>query len=207
MKTITLAACFGLAALGVSSAQETSHFAFTIGGGWTTPVGNTGHYIDDGWNVGGGAGVNFNSWVGALIDLNYNQMGINSTTLQSIGVPGGGLHIFSATLDPIVHLTPKSHFDLYVTGGGGLYHRMQDYTAPTTVTVAGYNPFFGFYQVGVPANQLLASYSVNKPGIDAGVGIAFGSVWHGKFFAEARYNRIIQNYHTDYVPVTFGFRW
>jgi hypothetical protein len=32
-------------------------------------------------------------------------------------------------------------------------------------------------------------------------------VWHGKFFAEAKYNRIFANYHSDYVPVTFGFRW
>lgn len=50
-------------------------------------------------------------------------------------------------------------------------------------------------------------YTSNKLGIDVGVGIAFGSVWHGKFFADAKYNRIIANYHTDYVPVTFGFRW
>ncbi len=207
MKTLILTTCLGLAALGISNAQETSHFAFEVGGGFTTPVGNTGRYLDEGWNAGGGFGVNFNSYVGALIDLNYNSMGINGTTLQNIGVPGGGVHIFSATLDPIVHLTPRSHFDLYVTGGGGLYHRIEDFTAPTVATVAGYNPFFGFYAVGVPANQVLASYSSNKPGIDAGVGIAFGSKWHGKFFAEARYNRVIANYHSDYVPVTFGFRW
>jgi hypothetical protein len=64
--------------------------------------------------------------------------------------------------------------------------------------------------VGVPSNQILASYSVNKPGIDAGMGIAFGSKWHGKFFAEARYNRIFMGRFggdTEYVPVTFGFRW
>jgi len=41
------------------------------------------------------------------------------------------------------------------------------------------------------------------------MGIALGTKWHGKFFAEARYHRIIMgNYgHTDYVPVSFGFRW
>ena len=28
------------------------------------------------------------------------------------------------------------------------------------------------------------------------------------FLPEARYNRIfVNNYHTDYLPVTFGFRW
>src|SRR5438477_98050 len=44
-------------------------------------------------------------------------------------------------------------------------------------------------------------------GWNVGGGIAFGSKWHGKFFAEARYNRIsIGNYYTEYIPVTFGFR-
>jgi hypothetical protein len=39
------------------------------------------------------------------------------------------------------------------------------------------------------------------------VGVAFGHKWGGRFFAEARYDRIFTgNYHTDYLPVTFGFR-
>lgn len=119
-------------------------------------------------------------------------------------MPGGGVHVFSATLDPIVHLNPKGHLDVYVTGGGGIYHRYQDFTAPTTFT--GFNPFFGYY--AVPGNQVLASSSMNKPGVDIGAGFAFGSKWHGKFFAEAKYNRIIMGqFHTDYIPVEFGFRW
>jgi hypothetical protein len=208
MKTFAFVTCLGLAALGAASAQEVSHIAFSVGAGFTAPVGNTGRNLDYGWNIGGGAGYNFNSYVGALIDLNYNSMGINSGTLQNIGVPGGDVHIFSATVDPIVHLMPKSRIDLYVTGGGGLYHRTQEFTAPAVANVAGFDPFFGFFNVGVPTTQILSSYTVNKPGIDAGMGVAFGSKWHGKFFAEAKYNRIfVGNYHTDYLPVTFGFRW
>jgi hypothetical protein len=135
-------------------------------------------------------------------------MGINSTTLANFGVPGGGLHVFSATLDPIVHLNPKGRTDVYVTAGGGLYHRNQDFTAPSVGVVSGFNPFFGFFPLAVPTTQILASSSVNKPGIDAGAGIEFGSKWHGKFFAEAKYNRIFMGqFHTDYIPVTFGFRW
>jgi Outer membrane protein beta-barrel domain len=208
MKTFTLITCLGLVALGAANAQELNRFAFSLGAGFTTPVGTTGRNLDVGWNIGGGFGYNFNSYVGALIDLNYNSMGINSGTLANVGVPGGDVHIFAATLDPIVHLTPKSRVDLYLTGGGGLYHRTQEFTAPAAATVEGFNPFFGFYSYGVPATEILASYTVNKPGIDAGMGIALGSKWHGKFFAEARYNRIFMgNYHTDYLPVTFGFRW
>jgi hypothetical protein len=52
------------------------------------------------------------------------------------------------------------------------------------------------------------SYSVNKPGLDVGAGVAFGSKWGGRFFAEARYVHIYSGagYHTDCPPVTFGFR-
>jgi hypothetical protein len=50
---------------------------------------------------------------------------------------------------------------------------------------------------------------VNKPGFSAGAGVAFGTKWHGKVFAEARYVHIFLNNgeRADYVPVTFGFRW
>jgi hypothetical protein len=193
--------------MGAVSAQETPHFAFNVGTGFTTAVGNTGRYVDEGWNIGAGAGFNFSPYVGALIDVDYNRMGINSATLSRFGAPGGGVHIFSATLDPIVHVAPKSHVDVYLTGGGGMYRREQDFTAPSVAVVGSYG-FFGYYPVAVPTTVILSSYSVVKPGIDAGMGFAFGSKWHGKFFAEAKYNRIFMGqYHTDYVPVTFGFRW
>jgi hypothetical protein len=208
MNKLILSACVSVLAVGAAGAQEFSHFAFDVGAGFTSPVGNTGRYTDEGWNVGAGFGMNFSPYVGAMIDLDYNTMGINSTTLASFGAPGGGLHVFSATLDPIVHLTPKRHIDIYVTGGGGLYRREQDFTAPTVSIASGFNPFFGFYSAAVPGTLVLASSSVVKPGIDAGAGFAFGNKWHGKFFAEAKYNRIFMGqYHTDYIPVTFGFRW
>jgi hypothetical protein len=209
MRTLALVTTFGILAVGAVSAQETQRFAFNVGAGFTNPVGSTARQVDTGWNVGAGFGMNFSPYVGALIDLNYNSMGINSGTLEAIGVPGGGMHVFSATLDPIVHLNPKGHVDVYVTGGGGLFHRNQDFTAPSVGTATGFDPFFGFFPVAVPTTLILSSYSVNKPGIDVGAGIAFGSKWHGKFFAEAKYDRIFMGngFHTDYVPVTFGFRW
>ena len=56
-----------------------------------------------------------------MVQLDYNSMGINSTTLNNIGFPGGNVRIFSATLDPIVHLNPRGPFDVYLIGGGGLF--------------------------------------------------------------------------------------
>ncbi len=209
MKKLAVIASFGFLCAGAMNAQEFSHFAFNVGGGFTQPVGNTGRHLDTGWNIQGGMGINFSPYVGALVQVDYNRMGINSATLTNLGFPGGDLGVFSATLDPIVHLNPKGHMDFYLIGGGGLYHRNQEFTQPSVATFTGFDPFFGFYPVAVPTTEVLASYSVNKPGVNGGAGIAFGSKWHGKFFAEARYHRIFMggDRHTDYVPVTFGFRF
>jgi Outer membrane protein beta-barrel domain len=208
MKHLIIASCCGLLAAGMLAAQEKPGFTFSIGAGFAQPTGNTGRNLDDGWNIRGGAGLNFTPYLGAMLDLGYDHMGINGATLANIGVPGGDVQVFSATVDPVVHLNPHGHFDLYLTGGGGLFHWYQEFTQPSVGVVPGFDPFFGFYSAAVPTNQVLASYSVNRPGFDVGAGIAFGTRTHGKFFAEARYDHIyMMNSHADYIPVTFGFRW
>lgn len=208
MKSIALASGIALLVLGLASAQENHGVAFNVGAGFTTPLGRSGSTLDEGWNVRGGIGYNFTPQFGALVDLGYDNMGINSGVLNNLGYGGGRVSVFSATLDPIVHLNPHGHVDVYVTGGGGIYHEYQNFTQPAIIQGAGFNPFFGFYPYAFQGNVVVASYSVNKPGIDAGMGVEIGTRWHGKVFAEARYNRIfLGNLHMDYIPVTFGFRW
>src|SRR5271166_6407692 len=85
MKAFALVLYSGLLSIGPLSAQEVSRFAFNIGGGFTQPVGNTGRHLDDGWNIQAGAGVNLNAYLGALVQFDYNGMGINSTTLNNLG--------------------------------------------------------------------------------------------------------------------------
>jgi hypothetical protein len=207
LRNINKLACiasFGFLFLGTLSAQEVSHFSFELGAGFTQPVGNTGRYLDTGWNIEGGVGYNFSNMLGVLGEVGYTQLGFNGATLGNLGYPGGGVNVFSATVDPIVHLTPRSHFDLYAIGGGGLYHWYENFSAPTGA-VTGFDT--GSFPVVIPDSG--DAYSVNKPGFNAGMGIAFGTKWHGKLFAEARYTHIFlnNNMRADYVPVTFGFRW
>ena len=189
------------------TAQETPRVSFSGGAGFSMPVGNTGRNVDTGWNIRGGVGYNFSSYIGAMVNVGYDSMGISSPVLNNLGYGGGSLTVLSATIDPIVHLTPKKNIDVYITGGGGFFRQNQDFTQPGVSVVSGFNPFFGFYPVPVATNIVVAQYSVNKPGIDIGAGVAFGKKWGGKFFAEARYDHIYTgNYHTDYLPITFGFR-
>jgi hypothetical protein len=193
----------------VLSAQETSRFTFNLGAGFTTPVGATSQRLDTGWNIDGGAGVNINSVVGVMLQANYSEMGIGSNTLSNLGFAGGGVHTASFTLNPIVHLNPRGKVDVYLIGGGGLYHRTQEFTQPGLASFVGFDPFFGFYTADVPVEQVVASYTVNKPGLNGGLGLSFGGWRNAKFYAEARYHRIFitGDRHTDYVPVTFGIRF
>ena len=142
-----------------------------------------------------------------MVDVGYDSLGISSPILNNLGFGGGSLSVFSVTLNPIVHLMPKSSTDIYLTGGGGYFRQNQNFTQPGVANGIGFDQFFGFYPFATPVNVVVSSYSVNKPGIDAGAGISFGKKWGGKFFAEARFNRIfIGDRHTDYIPVSFGFR-
>jgi hypothetical protein len=206
MNKLVLSSFCGFLLVGALHAQEFSRFSFELGAGFTEPVGNTAKYLDNyGWNLQGGAGYNFSPYIGVMGELGYNSLGINSATLNNIGYSGGGINVFSATVDPIVHLTPKSHFDLYAIGGGGLYHVYENFSAAAGAAISPFSG--GSFQLIEPTNGL--SYSENKPGFNAGAGVAFGTKWHGKIFAEARYVHIFtnSNMRADYVPVTFGFRW
>lgn len=192
---------------GTLCAQETPRFAFNVGAGFTKPVGATDRQIDTGWNVRGGAGINFGYHVGLLLNAGYDSMGIRSDVLNNLGFGGGNLNVFSLTLDPIVHLLPKGPVDFYITGGGGYFRQEQQFTNPGVATATFFDPFFGFYPATFGTNVVVSDYSVNKPGVDVGAGVAFGSKWGGKFFAEAKYVHIYNGqFHTDYIPVTFGFR-
>jgi len=208
-KPIALIGCVAVFFAVPVFAQEGSRFTFDIGAGFTESVSTAGSALDVGWNVGGGIGYNFSRYFGTQVDVGYTQLGINGATLSNTGFPGGNVNIFSATLDPVVHLDTIGHVDVYAIGGAGEYRVEQDFTQPTVATLGGFNPFFGFYNTSFVTNEVVSSYTVNKLGWNAGLGIAAGTRWHGKIFAEARFNRIYLggDRRADFVPVTFGFRW
>ena len=209
MKNLFWASSLGLLLIGAISAQETPPLAFNIGGGFTETLGATGRRIDPGWNFDAGAGYNFHPYVGLMLQFNYNQLDVNTTTVRALGFPAGNIRQWSLTLDPVVHTNPRGPVDVYLIGGGGLYQRRQQFTAPTTAVFTGFDPYFGYYPVAVPANRVITEYTLNKPGVNGGAGVSFGTKWHVKFYAEARYHRMFlgNDRHTDLLPVTFGLRW
>jgi hypothetical protein len=208
MKSKLFAIGIGIVLAGALCAQEVPRFTFNLGAGFTSPVGGASDRLKTGWNMQGGAGVNFNSRVGALVQFNYNGLGINDRTLAAFGMPDGDVSLWSLTLNPIVHLNPKGPVDFYLIGGGGLYSRTQRFTQPAVDVFTAFDPFFGFYPVAVPVNEILAEYTLMKPGVNFGGGLSFGVRGSAKFYAEARWHRMLmRNTHTDLIPVNFGIRF
>jgi hypothetical protein len=206
MKRFAFISCIGLLAFASANAQEFSRYSVDLGMGFSTPAGAQEHYLDYGWNIRGGAGVNFSPYVGVMLNLGYDDMGMNGAVLSNIGVSGGDVHLFHATIDPVVHLTPHGPVDFYLTGGGGVFHRFQEFSAQGTTSA--YVPYFGILSSGTGANSIPTDYAVNKPGFDVGGGVAVRAFGHGKVFIEAKWEHMFLNgANMDILPVTAGFRW
>ncbi len=209
MKFNRVMCCVGALTAMSAFAQEIPRLAFDVSGGFTEPRGRLGNRTDAGWNVGAGVGYNFSSYVSLMGQFGFNELGVNTNTLNGLGFPAGHVRVASFTLEPVIHLVPRSPVDVYVTGGAGLYRVSNEFTQPSLASAVGFDPFFGFYNAAIPVDQVLSSYSVNKLGFNGGIGVAVGTKWHGKVFGEARYARVKlnENRYFDYMPVSFGFRW
>jgi hypothetical protein len=201
--------------LGMSSvslaAQEYDNTRWTanVGGGFTVPEYNTGTRHDNGWNFNAGAGANFlSSHVGLMGEFMYNSLGVNSATLQTLQFPNGSTSIWAVSAEPVVRFNPHGQVDFYLVGGPGVYHRNVEFTQPTIAAFSAFDPFFGIFQVAVPANQVLLSYSTTKLGVNGGGGVSV-HLGHSraKIYAEARYHQMYTRTPTAFVPVTFGIRW
>jgi hypothetical protein len=207
MNTCLAASCLTVLFGNLLVAQEGPKLTFELAAGLTESVGSTRTNLEQtGWNLGGGAGYELGHGLGVMLDLGFDYLTVNSATLNTLGVPNGNIDLFSALINPVYHLPTIHRTNFYVTGGGGYFHQSDNFYAPIS-TQPFSNKFFGFYNPGGLASPITSGYSVNKPGYDVGGGIEYAK-WHGKIFAEARYEHMFNGEsHTDLIPVRFGFRW
>lgn len=196
-------------------ASRWSHFAFEAGGGFTAPIGNDvrGGYDGWGYNFTLGGGWNFSKYIGALLEYQFNRNVIPQATLQAIGVPSGNINTWSLTLDPIIYLPMTHSMGAYVTGGGGFYRKVTNFSAPQLVEQCFYFCYYGY------TNQTIGHFSSNQGGLNIGLGgywKAFGPDSNAKLYAEARYVWVDSPRPTasqqgegteGLIPVTFGIRF
>jgi hypothetical protein len=199
---------------GLAAAQENagwSHVDGSAGGGFTAPEGRAGNNLNMGWNLDFRGGYKPSPNLALDLDFNYNRWNLNGTALSRYGEPGGYSTIWSASFLPVLYGSPHWHVLPYVMAGPGIYYRNLSLTQPSLVNTFYCDPFFGFcYPATVGVNQVVASATTYKMGVNGGAGL---EVRIGdtplKVFGEARYSRMFTTHGSDiwFVPVTFGIRW
>jgi hypothetical protein len=142
--------------------------------------------------------------------------------IAETGATGGNAHIWSLTLNPIIDLFPKRTNDFYVTGGGGFYRKVTNFTNPELTDYCDY-----FYCEPGYANEVVGHFSSNQGGYNVGGGFqhrvgGVSSDSRMKLFAEVKYLDVMTpasaiapnglgtatvGSGTKLIPVTFGVRW
>lgn len=200
-----------------------SKIAFEAGGGFTAPIGNDTHgYNTWGYNVRVGAGWNFTPRFATLVEYTFDRTKIPGSTLGYLSNESGiyplygNINNWSFTIDPIFYQPFTKTVGAYVTGGGGFYRKVTNFSTP--VPFSGCDYYYGCYY-GYAA-QTVAHSSSNQGGLNAGVGLywkAFGQDSNAKLYMEARYVWIdspnasaADPYGSGtegLIPVTFGVRF
>ena len=197
------------------------NFALEFGGGFSGPLGDSSKYITWGGNFTVGGGLNFNKYLALLAEYQFIDDKLPGALIAETGANGGNAHIWSLTLAPVVDLFPKSKNGVYVTGGGGFYRKVTNFTDPELELYCDY-----FCEEGY-ANAVVGHFSSNQGGWNVGGGYErrLGGQFNdsrAKLFAEVRYlsvdtpavNGLSPNglgavgigAGTKLIPVTFGVR-
>ena len=199
-----------------------SHLTFEGGCGFNGPLGGSSNYITWGANFGFGGGYRVNDRLSLMMDYQFIDDKLPGKLIAETGATGGNAHIWSLTLNPILDIFPKNTNDLYVTGGGGFYRKVTNFTDPQQTQYCSY-----FYcQTGV-ANQVVGHFSSNQGGFSIGGGYQrrMGGMYGDsklKLFAEVRFLDVLSpasaiapnglgtaivGSGTKLIPVTLGLRW
>jgi hypothetical protein len=191
-----------------------THFSFDAGGGFNAPIGNDQPFITWGGNVSFGAGFHLSKRISLLGEYQFidDKLPGAFITAAGDGATNGNAHIWSITLNPIVDLFPKSTNSMYLTGGGGFYHKTTSFNVQVCCDFYGY-----------PVSENTNGFSSRQGGLNLGLGYSHrvGGMYHDgtmKLFAEARYLFVDTPRlnaatgptpigTTELIPVTIGLRW
>ncbi len=199
-----------------------SHLTYEAGGGFNGPGGDSPKDITWGANFTLGAGYRFNDRFSALMEYQFIDDKIPGALIAEAGATGGNDHIWSFTVDPVVDLFPKATNDVYVTGGGGFYRKVTNFTDPQPTQYCSY-----FYCGVAYQNQVVGHFSSNQGGFNIGGGFQhrLGGMYgegKAKLFAEVRFLDVLSpalttsanglgttsvGSDTKVIPVTLGVRW
>jgi len=227
------------------NADGSNRLAIMLGGGLTVPTGSTRDLLSTGYKLQGGVGVNFSKYTALLLQVDYDHFGVPKSLINaqagvynSLGFfsqnPGTGAtapvdfsgldanaHIWSITLNPTFNFYQGDSFGAYAVVGGGLYHKVTNFTLPQQQQ--GFNYYYGSYSY--TTNSTFDKYTSNSAGLNGGIGFTWkpSRFASERLYAEARFVHTFDSAATkgprdydffpaghnvsNYIPVTFGIRF
>ncbi len=199
-----------------------SRLTWEAGGGFNGPTSDSSPYITWGGNFTVGGGLRINPYLKALIEYQFIDDKLPGALIAETGANGGNAHIWSFTIDPVLDLMPKKSNGVYITGGGGFYRKVTNFTDPEEVEYCSY------YYCGIgEENEVVGHFSSNQGGWNIGGGFrhrmgGFYGDSKTELFAEARFLLVntpavttepnglgttTVGADTKLVPVTLGLRF
>jgi hypothetical protein len=177
---------------------------FFFGGGPTFPNNRISDYLKTGFHFAAGGGIRLTDTFSLLGEFDYNQLGVEERALQILEVPDGNARVYSVTGNLKYNLA-QGRVQPYIIGGAGWYRRTVEFTEPTTQVVTIFDPWWGYFNTVVPANQVLGSVTRDAAGVNAGGGVSFDVGQGTKVFAQIRWHRAFHSpTNTTIVPLTIG---
>jgi hypothetical protein len=200
------------------NADGSNKYTYVLGVGFTNPTAGTRDYSKLNYKFQVGAGRNFNNKIGVIAQFDWDNFGIQTSTLNYLlavynrlgatdqnGNPinqiGGNTHAWSFSINPVVNLVQSEKIGVYTVVGVGFYHKSTNITTPIVATY--YDPYYGYYQAA--ANSSIDKYTSNAPGFNGGLGLTYRtSRFSGvRLFVEGRYV-YINNSQRPYYDGTTG---
>jgi hypothetical protein len=192
------------------------------GFGLTLPLGITHKYESPSWGLQVGVGRSWSKTLGVDAEFNYDHFGLQGATIANEqyidnyctiaeynagdcnGAPegpaaagtatqiGGNNHVWSFTLNPTFTLPTQGALGAYLVVGGGYYHKVTNFTAPTT------GEYCYYYCEEITENATFDHYTSNAFGVNGGIGLTykFSRFSNERFYIEAKYVLMLDSQRT-----------
>jgi hypothetical protein len=199
-----------------SNPDGSPKYTYFGGVGVVLPVGNTHAYETPGYSFQLGGGRNFSQSLGVMVQFDYDHFGLQAKTLSNqqtiynyctpavisagqcpapITGLGGNNHVWSFTLNPQFTFAARGTLGAYAIVGGGFYHKVTNFTLPTTAEQCGVYGC-GFYTVDANVSH----YTSNAAGVNGGIGftVRMSEFSTRRLYLETRYVLMLNQQRTGY---------
>ena len=198
-----------------SNPDGSAKYELLGGFGIALPVGDTHVYETPSWGLQVGGGRNFNPTFGVLLQFDFDHFGLQAATLNNqetvynycppsviasqcptpIANLDGNNHVWSFTLNPAFTLPTRGSLGAYAVIGGGFYHKVTNFLAPTSSEACN---IYGCGTFNV--DETVDHYTSNAFGANAGFGLTvkLSQFSNARLYLETRYVLVLNAQRTGY---------